>query len=152
MFFLFLQLIKHNLATIGTVVGDSDNFLIFWPALAGQPFFRGAGRGGAGRTSLLGRSRKKNLCKKASQIKITFEAAALLPARVVILICEHIAATEGAPSPQPDMAAPSLITAFTPLPPNAPGRGFFWKPTAWLKINVLDNSSQAGSAICHLSP
>ena len=33
MFFLFLQLIKHNLATIGTVVGDSDNFLIFWPAL-----------------------------------------------------------------------------------------------------------------------
>ena len=97
---------------------------------AGQPFFRGAGRGGAGRTSLLGRSRKKNLCKKASQIKITFEAAALLPARVVILICEHIAATEGAPSPQPDMAAPSLITAFTPLPPNAPGRGFFWKPTA----------------------
>ena len=116
---------------------------------AGQPFFRGAGRGGAGRTSLLGRSRKKNLCKKASQIKITFEAAALLPARVVILICEHIAATEGAPSPQPDMAAPSLITAFTPLPPNAPGRGFFWKPTAWLKINVLDNSSQAGSAICH---
>ena len=96
------------------------------------------------------------------KLNITFEAAALLPARsarVVILIWEHIAPTEGAPSPQPDMARPSLITAFTPPPANAPGSPFFWKlvgatkgSTQAQKTRVLDNSSWAGSAIWQLSP
>ena len=96
------------------------------------------------------------------KLNITSEAAALLPARsaqVVILIWEHIAPTEGAPSPQPDMARPSLITAFTPPPANAPGSPFFWKlvgatkgSTQAQKTRVLDNSSWAGSAIWQLSP
>ena len=36
--FLFLLSNIHNLATIGTVAGVSDNFLIFWAALVGYSY------------------------------------------------------------------------------------------------------------------